>query len=85
MRAAALLAVLLSGCVIQPPAVVEKDPAPSAMTCPPPPPPPKPVWPDKCAEDWYAKAELPACVKDWITDLSAQQKAIAKKQKKHSK
>ena len=85
MRSAPLVALmLLSGCMIQPPAV-EKDAAPVVVTCPAPPPPPMPVWPDKCAEDWYAKAELPACVKDWITDLSAQQKAIAKKQKKRGK
>lgn len=75
--------LLLTGCAVHLPPAAEKAPPPAERAiCPSPPPPPKPVWPDRCAEDWYARAELPACVKEWIVDLTAQQKAIAKKQKR---
>lgn len=81
MRPALAASLLLSGCVMHlPPAEKAAPPAPPACLAPAPA--PKPVWPDRCAEDWYAKAELPACVKDWIADLTVQQKAIAKKQKR---
>lgn len=61
----------LTGCVITP------------LPTPPPPPTtlPSPVYPNGCVEDWYAKARLPMCVENWITELTSQQKTIEKKQK----
>ena len=76
--AAACLALLLAGCAGEPP------PPPLPLECPTPPPPPKPPRPiraTQCVEDWYATAELPACVRDWIVELSAQQDKLARKRK----
>jgi hypothetical protein len=71
--------LLLSGCVISPlpqaaaPAVVA--PKKAVISIPP------PVFPDICVTDWYAQADLPDCVKDWIEDVTEQQKKIEKKSK----
>lgn len=77
-RVAAALALLLAGCSEQAPAEPPAPPPPCPVVAPAAPA-PKPIWPDRCAEDWYVKADIPACAKDWIVELSAQQKAIAKK------
>jgi len=36
------------------------------------------VWPDSAAEEWYARAKLPASVEDWIGKLTDQQSDIQK-------
>jgi hypothetical protein len=72
--------LMLTGCVISP--LPERASPTPQVICPPIPTVPKPVWPDACVEDWYAKAELPACVKDWVLDVRDQQKNIATKSKK---
>jgi hypothetical protein len=74
---ASLLA--LAGCIIQP---LPEKPATVASACPAVAPAssvPKPVWPDNCVADWYAKATLPACVEDYLESVKAEQKKIAGK------
>lgn len=74
------LLLLLAGCVITPLKPVAK-PEPKTL----PQSVPSPVWPSSCAENWYAKAKLPACVETWIGELTNQQKTIEKKHGKTSK
>jgi hypothetical protein len=75
MKCAFLLLLVLSGCIISPPA---KEPPEVKVMGPSLPP---TVWPDACVADWYAKQSLPPCVETWITDVTKQQKKIEKKQK----
>lgn len=78
-----LLLLILSGCVIHAaPNEMPGSPAPVPQSCPelaPIAPAPKPVWPDSCVADWYAKASLPPCVESYLKQLKTQQKTIAKK------
>ncbi len=77
--ALACLILLLAGCSGQSPPSHPVQ-CPASPPPPKPPTPPKPILATQCVEDWYATAELPDCVRDWVVELSAQQKAIAKKQ-----
>jgi len=71
-----LLALPLAGCVIASgPPMDRLPPPPSKSSLP------APLKPSPCVEDWYAKAELPSCVSDWIVGLSKQQQEIAQKHK----
>jgi hypothetical protein len=80
MRPSLLWLILLSGCIIQP--VEQAKPeaaAPSAAVTHPL---PAPVYPDECVANWYAKTSLPPCVESWITDVTKEQKVIARKHKR---
>jgi len=76
MKRLALSSLLfLAGCVMMPLSSMEQ---PDGKSCPiaqat------KPIWPDSCVAEWYAKAKLPPCVEDYLQDVKTQQKRIAKR------
>ncbi len=64
----ALLALLLAACSQAkpvPPTPTTAPPPAKATACQPAP------KPDACVEDWFATADTPACVTDWVFRLGA--------------
>jgi hypothetical protein len=76
MRPLYLLPIILSSCVIMPTPQPKPEPIVHSL--------PAPVYPDECVANWYAKTALPPCVESWITDVTKEQKVIARKHKKKS-
>jgi len=75
MRLLFLLPIILSSCIVMPAAQPKPEPPVVHSS-------PAPVYPDECVANWYAKTPLPPCVESWITDVTKEQKAIARKHKK---